>query len=53
MVVWSAINNAGLHVRLFKTTWVNPMPEKEITSMDYISTMSNAAPFLVAVTSQP
>lgn len=52
-LVWSAINNAGLHVRLFKTTWVNPMPEKEILSMDYISAMANAAPFLVAVTAEP
>jgi len=52
-VVWSAINNAGLHVRLFKTTWVNAMPEKEIVSIDYSSAMANAAPFLVGLTAQP
>jgi hypothetical protein len=52
-MVWSAINNAGLHVRLFKTTWVNPMPEKEIASLDYTSAMVNAAPFLVAITADP
>jgi len=52
-LVWSAINNAGLHVRLFKTTWVNPMPEKEILSMDYTSAMANAAPFMVAITAEP
>jgi hypothetical protein len=52
-MVWSAINNAGLHVRLFKSTWINPMPEKEITALDYTSTMSNAAPFLLAITTEP
>jgi hypothetical protein len=52
-MVWSAINSAGLHVRLFKTTWVNPMPEREITSMDYTSAMAQAAPFLVAITAEP
>jgi hypothetical protein len=52
-MVWSAINNAGLHVRLFKTSWVNPMPEQEITSIDYISSMANSAPFLIAITAEP
>jgi type II secretory pathway pseudopilin PulG len=52
-IVWSGINNAGLHVRLFKTTWVNPMPEQEILSIDYISSMVEAAPFLVALTAEP
>jgi hypothetical protein len=52
-MVWSAINNAGLHIRLFKTTWVNPMPEKEIVSIDYTSAMSNSAPFLIAITADP
>jgi hypothetical protein len=52
-LVWSAINNAGLHVRLFKTTWVNPMPEKEIVSLDYNSAMANSGPFLVAITAEP
>lgn len=52
-LVWSGINNAGLHVRLFKTTWVNVAPEKEIVSIDYTSDMATAAPFLVAVTAEP
>ena len=50
MLVWSGINNAGLHIRLFKTTWLNPWPDKEIVSIDYNSSMANAAPFLVAIT---
>jgi hypothetical protein len=51
-LVWSAINNAGLHVRLFKTTWINPMPENEIVSLDYTTAMANAAPFLIAITAE-
>lgn len=53
VVVWSAINNANLHVRLFKTSWVNPMPENELISIDYTSAMANAAPFLIAITAEP
>jgi hypothetical protein len=52
-LVWSAINNAGLHVRLFMTTWVNPKPEKEIVSIDYTSAMANAGPFLIGLTAEP
>lgn len=52
-LVWSAMNNAKVHIRLFKTTWTNPEPEKEITSIDYISSMSEAAPFLIAITADP
>ena len=52
-VVWNAINNSGLHVRLFSTTWMNPRPEMEIVSIDYTSSMAKAAPFLIAITAQP
>jgi hypothetical protein len=52
-LVWSAINNAGFHVRLFATPWINPMPEKEIVAIDYTSTMAEAAPFLIAITAEP
>ncbi|RJP28570.1 MAG: hypothetical protein C4527_11580 [Candidatus Omnitrophota bacterium] len=37
-------------LRLFKTTWKNPRPDQEVTSIDYVSTMSDAAPFLLAIT---
>jgi hypothetical protein len=52
LVVWNNINKAGLHVRLFRTTWVNPMPETEITTLDYLSNMAEAAPFLLAITAE-
>jgi len=40
--------NAG--VRLYRTTWVNPRPDVAIRSLDFISTMTTSAPFLIAVT---
>jgi hypothetical protein len=52
-IVWSATNKAQLPVRLFKSTWVNPNPEKEITTIDYLSTTSESAPFLIAITAEP
>jgi hypothetical protein len=50
VLVWNNTNKAGLPVRLFRTTWVNPMPETEIQSLDYRSDMADAAPFLIAIT---
>jgi hypothetical protein len=52
-VAWSGFNHAQVVVRLFKTTWVNPLPETEIVSLDYVSAMAPSAPFLLAVTAEP
>ncbi len=41
--------SAGL---LYLMTWENPRPGVAIRSMDFISTMSSAAPFLVAITAE-
>ncbi len=37
-------------VNLFKSTWKNPKPNVEVESIDFVSEVTNAAPFLVAVT---
>lgn len=37
-------------IRLFMTTWQNPQPDRVVTHIDYRSTMTEAAPFLVALT---
>jgi hypothetical protein len=55
-VAWSG-TNAGSNpairsVRLFKTTWTNIAPDIEIESVDYVSAMGSAAPFLVAITTE-
>jgi hypothetical protein len=36
--------------RLLKSTWENPLPESEITTIDYVSKLTTAAPFLIAIT---
>ncbi|MBN2368993.1 MAG: hypothetical protein JXO72_00730 [Vicinamibacteria bacterium] len=40
-------------VSLFKHTWTNPSPEKAIEKIDFVSAMTKAAPFLVAITCEP
>jgi len=49
----SAAKEKKQPARLFKMTWENPWPEMAIKSVDLISTHSNAAPFLVAITADP
>lgn len=54
-VAWTGPNNSlpnGVPLSLYHTTWDNPRPDQTIASLDYRSTMSNAAPFLIAVTAE-
>jgi hypothetical protein len=37
-------------LRMFKSAWENPFPDEEIASIDFVSSLSDAAPFLVAIT---
>jgi hypothetical protein len=39
-------------VRLFKATWTNPLPDVEITSLDFILGKSSVRPFVVAITAE-
>jgi hypothetical protein len=41
---------AGSYIRLFETTWTNIVPEVEIESIDFLSSLSQPAPFLMAIT---
>ncbi len=52
VIAWSGPNptDAGGRLRLFKRTWANPRPEVEVESIDFTSTMTQCAPFLVALT---
>ena len=45
-----AAQSQGARIRLFDTVFVNPHPEKEIQSIDYVSGMARSAPFMVALT---
>jgi hypothetical protein len=40
-------------IRLYVITWMNPRPEVEIMSLDLISTMTQSAPFVIAITADP
>jgi hypothetical protein len=54
-IAWTGTNEAqkrqpGASLQLFKTTWTNSSPDLVIGSIDYVSEMSDAAPFLLAIT---
>jgi hypothetical protein len=49
-IAWASTNLAGQALQLFKTTWDNPRPDAKVESLDYVSSMSTAAPFLIAIT---
>jgi hypothetical protein len=51
-IVWRAQNYARFPVRLFKLTWSNPFPELEITKIDFVSAMADAAPFVIGITAE-
>jgi len=53
VIAWTAMNDAKHRVRLFLTTWLNPSPDVEVASIDYVSSMAESAPFLVAITADP
>ena len=40
----------GKQIRLFKSTWQNPLPSVEVRSVDFVATCSGPCPFLVALT---
>jgi hypothetical protein len=53
-LAWRGTNavSADSHnfIRLFTTTWVNVVPGVDIESIDFVSSMGKAAPFLIAIT---
>ncbi len=53
-IAWSGTNSstkdAGVDLYLYKRTWKNPLPDVKIASIDFSSSSSNAAPFLLAIT---
>src|SRR5205823_5629129 len=45
--------NRSQPARLYKSSWDNPISDVPVKSIDYVSTMSHAAPYLVAITIEP
>ncbi len=56
-VVWEGANPVanmkGETRRLYLTPYENPQPDIEVTSLDFVSKGTQAAPFLVAITVEP
>lgn len=40
----------GLWNRIYKSTWMNPKPDREVAAIDYVSRMCECSPFLIAIT---
>jgi hypothetical protein len=51
-IAWHG-SHAKSEVSLFKYTWVNPSPQQTIDSIDFVSAMSSASPFMIALTCDP
>jgi len=55
-VVWTGSNpvarEKGYQLRLYLTTIENPRPEEVVRSLDYVSAMTESAPFLIALTAE-
>jgi len=55
-IAWTGTNpvaaQQGHSLRLFNWTWDNPSPEKTIDNLDFVSAMTDLAPFLIAITAE-
>jgi hypothetical protein len=53
-VAWKGGNPAAKELKaslwLFHMTWENPKPDKKVVAIDFLSTLTHAAPFVVAMT---
>jgi hypothetical protein len=56
-IAWTGSNpmiedrrEGGLEIHLFAYTWTNPHPDKEISTIDLVSSASQCDPFLIALT---
>lgn len=56
VIAWTGTNQSSRAqrrtIRLFKSTWENPIPRLEVRSIDFVSTHDVASPFLVAITAE-
>ena len=48
----AAAKKSNCHLRLYLTVWENPHQEKTVASIDFVSAMTVAAPFCVAITAE-
>jgi hypothetical protein len=57
VVAWQGQNpvtlERGFDLRLYRTTWENPLPGVPIASLDFVTAGTRSAPFLLAITADP
>jgi hypothetical protein len=51
-LAWQGTNGTS-RISLYHQRWPNPRADTEIASLDFISTLAEAAPFLIAITVEP
>jgi hypothetical protein len=51
-IAWTGTNETSHGLRLFTTIWTNVAPDVKIDSVDFVSAMGGAAPFLIAITAE-
>jgi hypothetical protein len=47
---WIAREQPDFSLRLYRSTFDNPHPDREVATVDLVSTLTDAAPFLVGIT---
>ena len=52
-IAWRTNAGGGITLQLCRFTWENSRPDVAIESLDFVSKMTKAAPFLVAITADP
>lgn len=52
VLAWKGADKDGKEFLLFESEWINPEPDLDVASIDLTSTMTTAAPFLVAITAR-
>jgi hypothetical protein len=56
-IAWTGENEAshklGYRIQLYRYTINSPLPDHEIETIDFVSTMTDSAPFLIALTVEP
>jgi len=53
-IAWKGQNETtkklGLNILIFKYTWENPLSNIEILEIDFVSSITTASPYLIAIT---
>ena len=53
LIAWSTNAGGGITLQLCHFTWDNPRPSVTVESLDFVSEMTRAAPFILAITAEP